>query len=130
LELAEDSFLPQSADPEIVHDLVAIIGNLVDNAFEAEAYSEDKKVELNLAYDELELMIEVSDHGTGIPDEIQQQMFIKGYSTKASNRGYGLFLVKRSVEQKEGQMEIYSQEDQGTTFRIYLPYEPMEDKHD
>lgn len=130
LELVEDSFLPQSANPEIVHDLVAIIGNLIDNALEAVANSENKKVELNLAYDEGELMIEVSDQGTGIPDEIKEQIFIKGYSTKANNRGYGLFLVRRSLEQRDGQMEIYSQESQGTTFRLYLPYVPMEEKHD
>lgn len=130
LELAEESFLPQPANSEIVHDLVAIIGNLLDNAFEATVNSGNKQVELNLAYDQRELMIEVSDHGTGIPEEVKEQMFVKGYSTKANNRGYGLFLVKSSLEQREGQMEIYSQAGLGTTFRLYLPYEPMEDKHD
>lgn len=130
LELAGESFLPQPTDSEIVHDLVAIIGNLIDNAFEAAANSENRQVELNLAYDEGELMIEVTDHGTGIPEKIKEQMFVKGYSTKANNRGYGLFIVKRSLEQRNGQMEIYSQKGQGTTFRLYLPYEPMEDKHD
>lgn len=127
LELVEECFLPQPADLEIIHDLVAIIGNLVDNALDAVMNSENKQVLLNLAYDEGELVIEVSDHGPGIPEEIKEQMFNKGYSTKANNRGYGLFLVKRCLEERNGQMEIYSQEGRGTIFRLYLPYEIMED---
>ncbi|HVJ50583.1 DcuS/MalK family sensor histidine kinase [Desulfitobacterium sp.] len=130
LELVEGCFFPQPADSEIVHDLVAIIGNLIDNALEAVANAENKRVQLNLTYDEGELLIEVLDHGSGIPDGIKEQMFVKGYSTKANNRGFGLFLVNRCLEQRNGQMEIYSQEGQGTMFRLYLPYETMEDKYD
>lgn len=128
LELVEESYLPQPADPEIVHDLVTIIGNLVDNALEAAASAENKQVKLNLDYDEGELLIEVSDHGVGIPEEIKEQMFIKGYSTKANNRGFGLFLVKKSVEQRDGQIEIFSREGQGTTFRLYIPYKTLEER--
>lgn len=130
LELAEECFLPSPAEPEIVHDLITIIGNLLDNAFEAAAQAEHKRVELNLVYEEGELLIEVTDHGSGIPETIKEQIFVRGYSTKANNRGLGLFLVKRCLEQRSGQMEIYSQENQGTMFRIYLPYETMEEKHD
>lgn len=126
LELDEECFLPQPADSEIVHDLVAILGNLIDNALEAVANSENKQVKLNLTYDEGEILIEVSDHGAGIPEDIKEQMFMKGFSTKADNRGYGLFLVKRILEQRKGQMEIYSYIGQGTLFRLYLSYEPME----
>jgi two-component system, CitB family, sensor histidine kinase MalK len=127
LELDEECFLPQPADSEILHDLVTIIGNLVDNALEAVGNSDNKQVKLNVVYDEGELLIEVSDHGAGIPEKVKEQIFDKGYSTKANNRGYGLFLVKKSLEQRNGQMEIYSQKDQGTIFRIYLPYEPGEE---
>lgn len=130
LELAEECFLPRPADSEMVHDLVAIIGNLLDNALEATMNAEDKRVELNLVYDEGELLIEIIDRGPGIPEKIKAQMFAKGYSTKAKNRGVGLFLVKKCLDQRSGQLEIYSQEGKGTMFRIYLPYETMEEKHD
>ncbi|MEA4902216.1 DcuS/MalK family sensor histidine kinase [Desulfitobacterium sp.] len=130
LELAEECFIPQPADPEIVHDLVAIIGNLIDNALEAVAQGENKRVALNLVYEEGELLIEVTDHGPGIPEEIREQIFMKGYSTKANNRGFGLFLVKRRLEQRKGQMEVYTKEGQGTIFRVYLPFEAKEGKHD
>lgn len=130
LTLTEECFLPQPSDPEIVHDLITIIGNLVDNAIDAIAKTKEKQVKLILVYDSEELLIEVSDHGVGIPDAMREQMFVKGYSTKANNRGFGLFLVKRCLEQRNGQLEIYSEEGRGTTFRAYIPYEAKEDIHD
>lgn len=130
LELTEECFLPPAADPEIVHDLVTIIGNLVDNALEAVVHSEHKQVILTLLYEDGELLIEIADHGPGIPQEIREQIFNKGYSTKSSNRGFGLFLVKTQLEQRGGQMEIYTKEGKGTVFSAYFPYQALEDIHD
>lgn len=130
LELDKECFLPQPVDSVIVHDLVTIIGNLVDNALEAVANSGNKHVTLNLAYHEEELLIEVSDHGPGIADQIKDQIFVKGYSTKANNRGFGLFLVKRCIEQRNGQLELYSKEGQNTLIRVHIPYNVMEGTHD
>jgi CitB family two-component system sensor histidine kinase MalK len=122
--------LPPAANSEIVHDLVTVIGNLVDNALEAVIDYEHKQVVLTLLYEEGELLIEVADHGPGISEKIRKQIFDKGYSTKASNRGFGLFLVKRLLEQRGGQLEIYTKEGQGTVFSVYLPYQALEDTHD
>jgi CitB family two-component system sensor histidine kinase MalK len=130
LVLAEECFLPPAANSEIVHDLVTVIGNLVDNALEAVIDYEHKQVVLTLLYEEGELLIEVADHGPGISEKIRKQIFDKGYSTKASNRGFGLFLVKRLLEQRGGQLEIYTKEGQGTVFSVYLPYQALEDTHD
>jgi two-component system, CitB family, sensor histidine kinase MalK len=130
LELAEECFLPELSDPEIAHDLVTIIGNLIDNALEAVANVDNKRVDLNLVYDEREILVEVSDNGTGIPPTLKQKIFEKEYSTKADNRGYGLFLIKRCLEQRGGELEVYSTEGLGTMFRIYIPYEAMEETND
>jgi len=128
--LNEECFLPQSADSGIIHDLVTIVGNLLDNALEAVAAAENKEVDLKLVYDEEELLIEVKDYGPGISEEIKKQIFEKGYSTKANNRGFGLFLVNKSVVRRNGQMEVSSQENKETVFRIYLPYKMMEESYD
>ncbi|MGI1657642.1 MAG: DcuS/MalK family sensor histidine kinase [Desulfitobacterium sp.] len=127
LVLGEDSYCPRSKDSSVVHDLVTIIGNLINNAFEAVKDWDNKRVELSIVYGEREVFIEVSDQGPGIAAAVLESMFIKGYSTKSNGRGFGLFLVQKSVEQRNGQIEVDSQENIGTTFRIFLPYDPEEE---
>lgn len=122
LFLAEDSFLPEPANSEIVHELVTVIGNLVDNALEAVAQVMLKRVDVAFCYDRGHLQVRVSDSGTGLTEEQIGTIFTKGYSTKADKRGLGLYLVARSLERINGKIDVYSQVSQGTTFGITLPY--------
>ena len=45
------------------------------------------------------LNIEVNDSGAGISEDIKEQIFTKGYSTKGDNRGLGLHLVQKSCRE-------------------------------
>jgi PAS domain S-box-containing protein len=67
--------------------------------------------------------IAVSDSGCGISDEIQSKIFEPFFTTKEPGRGTGLGLamVYGIVKQSGGYIEVQSAEDQGTTFRIWLP---------
>lgn len=67
--------------------------------------------------------LEVRDDGAGIPDEIRENLFDPYFSTRATGRGTGLGLtiVHRVVTELGGEIEIESQRDEGTTFRILLP---------
>jgi Signal transduction histidine kinase regulating citrate/malate metabolism len=120
--LSEECFVPEPEEHEITHELVTILGNLVDNAMEAVKDCKSKIVNLDLVYEDDILTIEVSDTGSGISDELKNEIFVKGYSTKGDNRGLGLYLVQKSVERLGGNMEIISQIGNGTTFTIYVPY--------
>jgi CitB family two-component system sensor histidine kinase MalK len=49
-------------------------------------------------------------------------MFTRGMSTRGENRGYGLYLVERIIEKRNGSIEIISDLGTGTTFIVELPY--------
>ncbi|WP_418199568.1 ATP-binding protein [Alkalihalobacterium sp. APHAB7] len=106
------------------HDLVVIIGNLIDNSYDAllETEFSNKTVYILVKELEDELFIQVSDNGVGIPKQYKERIFTRGFSTKKNEgRGIGLFLIQSIVERVNGTIDIDSEENEGTTISITLP---------
>ena len=102
-------------------DLCSIIGNLLDNAFEAVSQKEDNmNVGLEIKFENEKYKIYVHNNGSRILPVEQNLIFKGGYTTKKSKaRGYGLYVVKALVDQYGGEIEIKS--DKKTTFTVSFP---------
>lgn len=111
---------------EISRDrLVTIIGNLVNNAFEAvrDNEKEEKKVTLFLTDLGKELIIEIEDNGKGIVPEDNERIFHEGFTTKNrnSNAGIGLSLVHNAIRDFGGSITFSTKEGEGTIFTVAIP---------
>ncbi|EOD1913332.1 two-component system histidine kinase PnpS [Listeria monocytogenes] len=99
--------------------------NLLSNAINYTPV--DGKVEVKLIEQEAEVIIEVTDNGIGIPAKDIDRVFERFYRVdKARSRhsggtGLGLSIVKHLVENCGGRIEVESQEEVGSTFRVTLP---------
>ncbi|EIL2910130.1 sensor histidine kinase [Vibrio alginolyticus] len=115
-------------------DLVTILGNLIDNAFDAtltsirdesNVASERRNIDVSVSDYGNEVILEVIDHGCGLPKTVDPQtLFTKGVSTKSrQNRGVGLHLVNQLATRYHGHVEMIPNTNYGTRITVYLPKE-------
>ncbi len=104
-------------------DLITVLGNLIDNALDAVAGLPGAWVDVAVGIHDGELLMRVRDSGPGIPDEVQREVFKEGFSTKRKpggrRRGFGLTLVRTTVERSGGTVIVENQG--GAVFTVRLP---------
>jgi two-component system, CitB family, sensor histidine kinase MalK len=130
LSVTCDQPLPQPAVSDVTHELITIVGNLIDNAIEAVTDCSVKKIAVEFDYGDDILTIEVKDTGPGMSEELLNQIFNKGFSTNGENRGLGLYLVSQALKELEGELILSSNPGKGTVFAVYIPYEGKGDQND
>lgn len=109
---ADDMALPSEM-------LVTVIGNLIDNAFDAmNNDSTEKELLFGIFSRPGAVLITVDDTGTGIEKTDLEHIYENGFSTKGESRGTGLYQVKSIVEGLGGTIRIVSQPGVGTSFSI------------
>jgi signal transduction histidine kinase len=74
------------------------------------------------------VVVEVSDTGAGIPENVRRRIFEPFFTTKATGTGLGLAVVKRIVvDDHHGEIDVVSAPGAGSTFVVRLPLEPRRD---
>ncbi|GAB3537526.1 HAMP domain-containing sensor histidine kinase [Pontibacter brevis] len=102
--------------------MVRTFNNLLLNAIQAVPASRKPQIEVKLEKrDNKEVLISISDNGSGIPEEIRSKVFIPNFSTKYTGSGIGLAVAKRGIENAGGRIWFETEEGKGTTFFISLP---------
>lgn len=126
LILDEDSYCGKLGHLMEKHLLISILGNLVTNAFEAvEDLEEEERIVRIYIYEyEKEVVCEIEDSGTGIDEQVIQNIFEIRQSTKNSNtRGYGLYIVNEALKRLNGSIAIEQGDLGGALFIISIPKE-------
>ncbi len=106
------------ADPE---QLVQVFNNLLKNAIQSIPEELIGIIGINLFQNENDVIIEISDNGNGIPEEIQNKLFVPNFTTKSTGMGLGLAISKNIIELSGGTITFISKLNEGTTFRIIIP---------
>jgi two-component system sensor histidine kinase SenX3 len=105
--------------------ILSAVGNLVENAIK---YSEDNaEVKVQITTSDSQVVIEVIDHGVGIPVASLDRIFERFYrvdrarSRDTGGTGLGLSIVRHVVTNHGGEVNVRSREGEGSTFSLTLP---------
>ena len=104
--------------------LKQIVINIIKNSVEAMAENNTIKItSRDNIYQDSQQYIEISikDSGPGIVPEILRNLFKPVESTKEGHAGLGLSIVNSLVQEISGNITCYSNQDQGTEFKILIP---------
>jgi len=115
---------------EDVRSLVAMLGNLIDNALEsASAGGGGGHIDVALHVEEGELVIAIHDSGPGVDPGLTEEIFRDGFTTKIARdgqhkRGLGLALVSQEVKRRHGTIQVENID--GARFTVRLPLRSIE----
>jgi len=126
LLVSEDSSVPPGLVPS--GELITILGNLIDNAIDAcseQPVGRPRRIDVYLAPVDGDFVIEVADSGPGLPADLTESAFTRGWSTKPvttpGGRGLGLALVQQAVRRRGGTITVGRSPYGGAEFSITLP---------
>lgn len=107
------------------YELIQVVGNIIDNAFDAELASATENKEVTLTIDKLlnsMLIISINNLNSFISSQQTQNIFFQGYSLKENHKGIGLSTVANILKKNKSYVEVESNVENGTTFYIFIPY--------
>lgn len=116
----EQKIVPENLNIKADFELIEqVLINLLKNAMDALEQIEKPVLKIE-AYinDKNQRIIQISDNGSGIEDEVMEQIFIPFFTTKSSGSGIGLSLSRQIMRLHKGNISVQSEEGRGTTFTL------------
>jgi len=107
--------------PEVLLDgdrIKEALLNIVNNSIQA--VGEHGKIVIRTYPQNGNVVVEVSDTGTGIAEKDLPFIFDPFYTTKPAGTGLGLAITRRIFEEHKGRLEVKSKPGEGTTIKIFL----------
>lgn len=113
-------------------ELCKVFSNLIDNAMTAlsevgagdeepalREAGREKYIRVELTEDREQYLFSVSNNGPRIPEQLQEEIFRQGFSTKKEEgHGMGLFIVMNVIRTYKGSLDLTSEEETTFTFRF------------
>jgi sensor histidine kinase regulating citrate/malate metabolism len=125
-------------DDQLSEDLATVVGNLVDNALDAIGPLGGGEVEVEVVEEAgatedgaaPRVRVEVRDSGPGVAPDLVEEVFTRGFTTKAAGggqRGFGLALTRAICVRRGGAVRVRN--DEGAVFSACLPLSPSPGAH-
>ncbi len=119
VEIDASSYLDKIPESISEDEICSVIGNLIENSIEELVKFENGKIFIRMNSNNEALMIRIQDNGPGISEDVMNKIFVRGFTTKAGNRGFGLSIVKQIIDYAGGDIKI--SQDNGTIWDIFIP---------
>lgn len=107
--------------------LDSILLNFITNGIKYRSLERESYLTLSAVKEDKYMVLSIEDNGLGIDLRRHRSKLFGMYKTFHTDiknaRGIGLFITKNQVEAIGGKIEVSSQVDKGTTFKIYMRYE-------
>ena len=103
-------------------EMCKVLGNLLDNAIDALQEVSDRRLTLTLTENLKAFRFSVKNSGPMIPLKLQASIFQPGITTKAAGHGMGLYIVRRTLQEWGGDIQLVS-DARDTEFSGYIPRE-------
>lgn len=103
-------------------EMCKVLSNLIDNAIDAMEHvpAESRRLSVVLGENVKQYTFRVENTGERIPENIREHIFIPGFTTKGDGHGMGLHIVRKTLQDRDGEISVTSDEKQ-TVFSGYVP---------
>lgn len=110
--------LPQYMTSE---ELVSVVGNLIENSIDAVKNDGTGEIYVKVFEEEEQMKIIIKDNGCGIPEDMKASIYNMGSTSKAGERGFGMYIVKKIIDEAKGTINF--EVNNGTNWNISIPME-------
>lgn len=119
LSIDENSKLTKLPEYMTSEEIVSVVGNLIENSLDEVKNDGTGLIYIKIIEDGHFLTIKMKDNGGGIPVDHRETIYEQGFSTKEGQRGHGMYIVKKIIDESNGKIELVVED--GVFWNITIP---------